>query len=66
MKPKLKIPKNHRILRIGEIRRHGDRFKRCDGKWVKTSDYGSKVREGFPCFPEYPEYAGVYIRKTTT
>lgn len=63
MKRKLKIPHGWRILRVGEIRRRGDRFKKENGCWSNTSDYGSKVRRGFPSFDKYPGYSGIYIRR---
>lgn len=66
MKTKLRIPKGYRVLRVGEIRRRGDRFKKANGCWSKTSDYGSKVIRGVPCMNEYPEYAGIYIRKVAS
>lgn len=59
----LKIPRDWRILSVGEIRRKGDRFKKENGRWSKTSDYGSKVRRGTPSYAKYPEYAGIYIRR---
>ena len=61
---KLKIPNGFRIVRRGAKIKKGDRFKNCDGRWIKTSDAGRVVDKNTPYFHEKPDYAGIYIRRT--
>lgn len=64
MSTKLKIPFGFRVVRNGAKIREGDRFKKQNGCWSKTSDAGRAVRKGgIPSYPEAPQYAGIYIRR---
>ncbi len=59
-----KCPKGWRIVRNGARIRKGDRFMAQIGKWSETSDAGRKIQHGqIPYYSEYPEYAGIYIRR---
>lgn len=66
MSAKMKIPSGFRIVRNGAKICRGDRFKKQNGHWSKTSDAGRKVcKGGIPSYPEAPQYAGIYIRRIT-
>lgn len=61
----VKIPKGWYIVRNRTRIHKGDRFKKQNGHWSKTSDAGRKVCRGeIPYYEEHPQYAGIYIRRT--
>ena len=60
---KLKIPRGWFMVPLGELILKGDRYKNSQGKWIDTGDAGRRCSRDCPFFFEYPEYAGVYIRR---
>lgn len=64
MKNKIQIPKGWYVVRNGSRIRNGDRFKKMNGHWSKTSDAGRKIEHGgSPFYDNQLEYAGIYIRR---
>ena len=60
----IRIPKGWRRLRNGTIKRRGDCFLNCEGRWIETSDFDfHKVTPDYPHNYEYPDWTGIYIRK---
>lgn len=57
----VKIPNGWRKLRAGTMRVKGDRFKRRDGYWVRTCDYGTPVPRFQP--GDTPNGRLIYIRQ---
>lgn len=59
-----KIPKGWRQLRNGTVIKKGDRFVNSEGLWMETSDYGRKVKRGYPVFVFCgTEIPSIYIRR---